>query len=304
MAAGIRAGGQYTDPGGVVSKAFGRRAVAHHDGWRVRIAALMLAHPDIDPVAIAIGPLAVRWYGISYVLGIGGAWWLLHRRAARREHWSAEQVADLVFFAAIGVVLGGRVGYALFYQFGSYLRDPLGLLRIWEGGMSFHGGLLGVMVAIVWFARREGKTFLDVADWLVPVVPLGLMCGRIGNFINGELWGAPSTLPWAMVFRDPLAGGVPRHPSQLYQAALEGLLLFVILWWLSSRPRARGLVSGAFLVGYGVFRGLVEFVRVPDAHLGYLAFGWLTMGQVLCLPMIAAGLWLLLRARHQPLAGA
>ena len=264
----------------------------------------MLMHPDIDPVAVSFGPLAIRWYGISYVAGIGGAWWLLHRRASHRADWTGEQVADLIFYAAVGVVLGGRLGYALFYQLGSYVRDPLGLLRIWEGGMSFHGGLIGVLVAMAWFARREGRAFFDVADWLAPVVPVGLLCGRIGNFVNGELWGAPSDLPWAMVFRDPLAGGVPRHPTQLYEAGLEGLALFLILWTLSARPRPRGLVSGTFLVGYGVFRGLVEFVRVPDAHLGYLAFGWLTMGQVLCLPMIAFGLWLLARARRQPAATA
>jgi len=272
--------------------AAGRRA-------RVRIVSVMLVHPDFNPVAFEIGPLAIRWYGISYVAGIGLAWWLLHRRARTRSEWSAEAVADLVFYAALGVVVGGRIGYALFYQPGGFLADPLALLRVWEGGMSFHGGLLGVLAAIAWFARARGRAFLDVADYLVPVVPLGLLCGRIGNFINGELWGLPSRLPWAMVFADPRAGDVPRHPTQLYEGALEGALLFALLWWLSSRPQPAGLVSGAFLTGYGVLRSLVELVRVPDAHLGYLAFGWLTMGQVLCAPMIGLGLWLLAQARRR-----
>lgn len=249
----------------------------------------MLQHPQIDPVAIAIGPLKIHWYGLTYLVGFVAGWWL--GRLRTRKPWSPineEQMGDLLFYLALGVILGGRIGYVLFYNFEAFLADPLWLLRVWEGGMSFHGGLLGVMFAMWWYGRKVGCGFWRLADFVAPLVPVGLGAGRIGNFINGELWGKPTDVPWGMVFRtapDSLA----RHPSQLYQFALEGVALFVILWWFSSRQRPTMAVSGLFLICYGVFRFLVEFVRQPDPQLGYLAFDWLTMGQVLSAPMIVAG---------------
>ncbi len=258
----------------------------------------MLVFPQIDPVAIALGPLKIHWYGLMYLVGIGGAWLLATRRLAQFDPaWSREKLSDLVFWVACGVILGGRAGYVLFYNFEQFLADPLWLLRLWEGGMSFHGGLLGVMLAVWWFGRRTGKGFFQLMDFIAPLVPIGLGAGRIGNFINAELWGKPSDLPWAMLFpawSDPQQ--LARHPSQLYQFALEGVALFVILWLYSRKPRPTMAVSGLFAACYGLFRFLVEFVRVPDAQLGYLAGGWLTMGQVLSLPMILGGLGLMLWA--------
>ena len=253
----------------------------------------MLSYPEFDPVAIAIGPVAIRWYGLAYLVGIGAGWWLGRRRAARDpwRGWSPQQVDDLVFYFAVGAVLGGRIGYVLFYDFARFLSDPLLIIRIWEGGMSFHGGLLGTIVAAALFSRRAGLGFFAAADFLAPLVPPGLGAGRIGNFVNGELWGKPSELPWAMVF--PGAGPQARHPSQLYEAVLEGLVLFVILWYFSRRPRPSMAVSGLFLAGYGAARILVEFAREPDAHIGYLALGWLTTGQMLSAPMIVAGAMML-----------
>jgi phosphatidylglycerol:prolipoprotein diacylglycerol transferase len=205
-----------------------------------------------------------------------------------------DQIDDLVFFGAIGVIVGGRLGYMLFYKPAEWLADPLLVLRVWEGGMAFHGGLIGVIVAMAWFARRRGRPAFEVLDFIAPVTPIGLGAGRLGNFINGELWGRVTDVPWAMVF--PAAGPRPRHPSQLYELALEGVVLFVVLWWFSARPRPRMAVSGLFLLLYGIFRFLVEFVRMPDAHLGTLALGWVTMGQVLSLPMALAGVVLLVLA--------
>jgi len=254
----------------------------------------MIHFPAIDPVALELGPLAVRWYGLSYLAGIALAWALLHRRCGRGAagDWTVEQVSDLVFYAALGAVLGGRLGYVLFYNFSEYLRNPLELLAVWRGGMSFHGGALGVIVALALFARRVRRPFLAVADFVLPAVPIGLFFGRLANFVNQELWGAPSNLPWAVLFTAPGAGGVPRHPSQLYEALLEGLLLFVVLNWLYARQPRRGVIAAIFLLGYGLSRFMVEFVREPDAHIGYL-WQWLTMGQLLSVPMIVAGLAIL-----------
>ena len=200
---------------------------------------------------------------------------------------------DLLTCVMIGIILGGRLGYVLFYDLPVYINDPMEIMRIWNGGMSFHGGLLGVLGAFWYFARTRGRTFLEVSDFIAPLIPQGLFFGRLGNFINGELWGKVSDVPWAIVF--PGAGPLPRHPSQLYEAALEGLLLFIMVWVFSRKPRKVGAVSGLFAFGYGVFRFAVEFVRMPDVQLGYLAFGWLTMGQLLCVPLILAGAWLLCR---------
>jgi phosphatidylglycerol:prolipoprotein diacylglycerol transferase len=259
----------------------------------------MIAFPDINPIALELGPVKIHWYGLMYLIGFGIAWTLGRIRARDpRRDWSAAAVDDLLFYIALGVIVGGRLGYVLFYDLGRFVDDPSLILRIWQGGMSFHGGLLGVMIAMWWFARSRGRRFFAVADFVAPLVPAGIALGRIGNFINGNLWGGPSDLPWAMVFPDPRAGGVPRHPSQLYQALLEGVALFVIVWLYSRHPRPTMAVSGVFLGAYGVFRFAIEFIRVPDAHIGYLAFGWVTMGQVLSAPMVIAGgilVWLAYR---------
>lgn len=262
----------------------------------------MLPYPHIDPVAIQIGPLKVHWYGLMYLFGFLGAWILAQRRAGKLG-WRREEIDDLVFYSAFGVVLGGRSGYMLFYNLAALAYDPLSFFRVWEGGMSFHGGLVGVLVAMGLFARKYKRAFFEITDFIAPLVPIGLFFGRIGNFINGELWGKVTNLPWGMVF--PAAGHLPRHPSQLYEALLEGIVLFAVLWLYSAKTRPQMAVSGLFLFLYGTFRFLVEFIREPDAHIGYLAFGWLTMGQVLSFPMIAAGLLLLALAyQHARLAQA
>ncbi|WP_070885026.1 prolipoprotein diacylglyceryl transferase [Pseudomonas argentinensis] len=255
----------------------------------------MLPYPNIDPVALDLGFLQIHWYGLMYLVGIGGAWFLASRRLhAFDPTWSKEKLSDLVFWVAMGVIVGGRLGYVLFYDLPAYIANPLLILEVWKGGMSFHGGLIGVMLATLWFAKRNGKSFFELMDFIAPLVPIGLAAGRIGNFINAELWGKVSDVPWAMVF--PTGGPEPRHPSQLYQFALEGVALFTILWFYSRKPRPTMAVSGLFAVCYGIFRFIVEFVRVPDAQLGYLAWGWLTMGQVLCVPMVLAGLGLMVYA--------
>lgn len=256
----------------------------------------MLQYPAIDPVAIAIGPLKIHWYGLMYLVGIGAAWWLAKRRLAQFDPaWNKDTLSDLVFWCALGVIVGGRLGYVLFYDLASYIANPALVLRIWEGGMSFHGGFIGVLLAVFWFARKQKKPFWALMDFIAPLVPIGLGAGRIGNFINAELWGKASSVPWAMIFpTDPAQ--LPRHPSQLYQFALEGVALFVILWLYTRKPRPTMAVSGLFALCYGIFRFAVEFVRVPDAQLGYLAFDWLTMGQVLCVPMIAVGIGLMVMA--------
>jgi len=258
----------------------------------------MLVHPKIDPIAFYVWKLPVRWYGLMYLAGFAAAWWLgLKRIAANMAPITRKQFDDLIFFAVLGVILGGRFGYVLFYKPGYYASHPLEIAFIWEGGMSFHGGLLGVILAAWIYARRQGIDFLRLMDFVAPLCPLGIAAGRLGNFINGELYGRPTDLPWGMVFQYPGAGDRARHPSQLYQLALEGIALFVLLWWFSSRPRPRGQVSALFLIGYGSFRFIAEFGREPDSFLGLLALG-LSMGQWLCIPMIAGGLWLLAWSRR------
>lgn len=256
-----------------------------------------MTYPLIDPVALDLGFLKIHWYGLMYVFGFLGGYALTLRRIGLGQFpLTKEQMSDFLGWIALGVILGGRVGYMVFYQPDRLLADPLSLLYVWEGGMAFHGGLLGV-VALTWlYARKVGVQPLALGDALAPVIPIGLGLGRIGNFIGGELWGRPSDVPWAMVF--PGAGPEPRHPSQLYQFFLEGVVLFAVLWWFSSGSRRRGQVTGLFLVGYGFARFSVEFVREPDAHLGFIWMNWLTMGQLLTLPMIAVGLWLLLMYRE------
>jgi phosphatidylglycerol---prolipoprotein diacylglyceryl transferase len=252
----------------------------------------MIRYPGFNPIAFHLGPIKVHWYGIMYLLGFAGAWWLARRRAAAPgSSWKTTDVDDLIFFGMLGVILGGRIGYVLFYGLKFWAEDPWYPIKIWDGGMSFHGGLLGVAVALTLFAWRRGRNVADVYDFTAPLPALGLFFGRIGNFINSELWGKVTTVPWGFE-----VNGEVRHPSQLYEAGLEGLVLFTVLWWFTARPRPRLAPSGLFLVIYGVARTLVEFVRVPDEHIGYLAGGWLTEGQLLSAPMIVAGVAMLVWA--------
>ena len=289
--------------------------------WLHQIDPIALRLPEFDLFGRTFAP-SVHWYGVMYAIGFGLAWYLGRRRIAqgRLPGVDANGFADLLFYGMIGVVLGGRLGYVLFYGFPGFLADPLSALRIWEGGMSFHGGLLGVLVALWWWSRRQHLHFFDTVDFVAPLVPAGLGLGRLGNWIGGELWGKATEGGWGVVFPralpEPLARLDPgalraqfeagaldvyaRHPSQLYQVVLEGVAMFAILWWYSSRPRPRYAVSGMFALLYGVFRFVVEFVREPDAHIGYLAFDWLTMGQVLSLPLVAIGLGLLWASRSAP----
>ncbi len=276
---------------------------------------------NIDPVAVSIGPLTIHWYGVMYLLAFLAFWAIGSHRAKTQTwwDWSQQDVSDILFYGMLGVVLGGRVGYMLFYGFDLLIQNPLSLFKIWDGGMSFHGGFMGVIIAMAWFARQKQQSFWMVADFVAPMVPLGLAFGRLGNFIGGELWGRLSDVPWAMIFakstgfraddtealndawRSGALDHLARHPSQLYQAGLEGLLLFLILMWYSRRPRPLAANSGLFLIGYGVFRFSVEFFRQPDEQIGFLALNWLTMGMVLSVPMIIAGsIVMLIAHRNDP----
>lgn len=249
-----------------------------------------IVFPQIDPVAIDFGLFQLRWYGLTYLFGIMFAYWLAKKRAANNGEWTDKQIEDLIFYGFLGVVIGGRLGYVLFYQFDYFLENPSYLFKTSQGGMSFHGGLLGVIGAMFLIARKFNKTFIQVADFVAPLVPVGLASGRIGNFINSELWGRVTDVPWAVLF--PNGGPLPRHPSQLYEFALEGVALFIILYFVSLKKRKEGTIAGLFLVGYGCFRTFVELFREPDAHLGFLAFD-LTMGQILSIPMVLLGMWLI-----------
>lgn len=255
----------------------------------------------IDPVAFRLGPLAIHWYGLMYLGGFLGAWLLAeYRRRHGRLPVTRDALGDLLFYAMMGVIVGGRVGYMLFYTDIHWIwTDPLALFRVWDGGMSFHGGLVGVLAMGLWWSRRHQLPFFDTVDFVAPLVPIGLGLGRLGNFINGELWGKPGDVPWAMIFPNA-PDRLPRHPSQLYEMLLEGVVMFAVLWLVSMKPRPRYLISGLFALMYGCFRFVVEFVRLPDPQLGYLAFGWLTMGQILSLPLIVVGLVLLFMSRKAP----
>lgn len=255
----------------------------------------MLIHPEIDPVLLSIGPLKIRWYGLMYLFAFLSAWGLARYRIKKQNlPWTSEQLSDLIFYGAMGVVLGGRIGYMVFYQWHSLLIKPLSLFYVWQGGMSFHGGLLGVLFALLLFSKKEKKAFFEVTDFVAPLVPIGLAMGRLGNFINGELWGRVTSMPWGMVF--PGVDNLPRHPSQLYELFLEGILLFAILWIFTSKPRSRYASSGLFLLLYGCFRFFIENFRQPDAPLGFIAFNWLTMGQLLSFPMLIMGIFLMIRS--------
>jgi len=273
----------------------------------------MIAYPEIDPVVVALGPLKIHWYGLMYLLAFASVWWLGRRRAVLPQSIiRPDQIDDLVFYGALGVVVGGRIGSVFFYNLDSFISNPLYLFKIWQGGMSFHGGFLGVLAAMEWYRRRIGCSFFQLTDFIAPLAPLGLAAGRFGNFINAELWGAPSTVPWAMKlsceqfppdryvdFAGPLCFS-PRHPSQLYEMVFEGLILFFVLWLISAKPRPVMTASGYFLLLYGVARTGVEFIRLPDAHIGYLLnTEWLTKGIVLSVPMILFGIGFIIFARRK-----
>jgi phosphatidylglycerol:prolipoprotein diacylglycerol transferase len=249
----------------------------------------MLVYPSINPIIIELGPIKIHWYGLMYLIGFMFAWLIAHYRCKKLNlAWTAEQISDLIFYSALGIILGGRTGYMLFYAWQEFSTNPLILFKIWQGGMSFHGGLVGGLIALGLFARHHEKPFLEVTDFTAPLVPLGLAAGRIGNFINGELWGKPSELPWAMIF--PHVDGQARHPSQLYEFSLEGILLFLIIFVYTLKPRSEGRATALFLILYGCFRCTIEFFREPDAQVGYIYGGWLTMGQLLSIPLIILGI--------------
>lgn len=260
----------------------------------------MLPYPHFDPVALSLGPIKIHWYGLMYLLGFLGGYWVARYRM-KTQAWSplknTDQVGDFLFYAALGVVIGGRCGYMLFYAFPDFIARPWIIFEVWDGGMSFHGGLIGVILALYFLSRKLKVSFLRLTDFAAPLAPIGLGLGRLGNFINGELWGRVTTAKIGMIF--PTGGPLPRFPSQLFELCLEGITLFIIMWCFSLKERKAGVLSGIFLLFYASFRFFVEFYREPDPQLGYLAFGWLTMGQVLCLPMFALGLYLLWRSRKK-----
>ena len=257
---------------------------------------MILFYPHIDPVIFSAGVLKIHWYAMMYLAGFFFAWLLAKYRVKKYQlDWTAEQISDLIFYAAVGVILGGRIGYMLFYDKATWLEKPLELFKIWQGGMSFHGGFLGVFLALWFFGRKTKKPFWELTDFMAPLVPIGLACGRIGNFINGELWGRPTeNANWGMIF--PYVDMQPRHPSQLYECLFEGIILFIIMWFYTSKPRPQKAASGVFLMGYGIFRFLLEFFREPDAGIGFLWHGWLTMGQLLSVPMFVIGVLLIIWA--------
>jgi len=255
----------------------------------------MLQYPEIDPVALSLGPLTIHWYGVTYLVAFLAGWWLAKYRARQpNSGWQPDEIGDIVFYIVLGVIAGGKIGSVIFYQWDAFPANPLILFKLTEGGMSFHGGFLGVLVAFWLYARNTKRTFFEVADFIAPAFPIGLGAGRIGNFINGELWGRVTDVPWGMVF--PHVGPEARHPNQLYQFFFEGIVLFIAVWWFSSKPRPRMAVSGVFVLLYGIYRFMIEFVREPDRHLGFVALDWLTMGQILSLPMILIGTLLLVLA--------
>lgn len=258
----------------------------------------MWHYPNLDPVAISLGPISIHWYAISYLVGIGLVWWTLgYRNRHYASGYSDEEVSDLVFFAVLGVLLGGRIGYMLFYGMENLLANPASALRVWEGGMSFHGGLIGVLLGVLWFARKTGRTFFQITDFIAPSIPIALGCGRIGNFINAELPGRVTEVPWGLVYPGEV---VARHPSSLYQAMLEGPVLFALLWVFAMKPRPVMAVSGLFLVGYGLLRIFSEIFRLPDSHLGFVLFDQVTQGQLLSLPMVLLGAGFIAYSYYQP----
>lgn len=249
----------------------------------------MFIYPNINPVALGVGPLKIHWYGVMYLLGFIFAWLVAKYRTQKLNlPWSQEQISDLIFYAALGLIIGGRCGYMFFYAWSDLVNNPVNLFKIWQGGMSFHGGLIGGFLALALFAKQQHKSFLEITDFTAPMVPLGLGAGRLGNFINGELWGQTTNMPWGMIF--PQVDMQPRHPSQLYEFGLEGLALFLIIFFYSLKPRERGYTTALFLVSYSLFRFYIEFFREPDVQIGYLFHGWLTMGQLLTIPVFLLGI--------------
>lgn len=257
----------------------------------------MLTYPHLNPIALTLGPVQIHWYGVMYILGFICAWIIAkHQTQKLKLHWSTEQISDLIFYAAVGIIIGGRLGYMFFYNFYDWLSHPFLVFKIWQGGMSFHGGLIGALIGLVYVAKHQHRQILEVTDFTAPLVPLGLATGRFGNFINGELWGRPTSMPWGMIF--PGAGPEPRHPSQLYELGLEGLLLFIVLFLYTQKRRPTGYPTAFFLMGYSLLRFTVEFFREPDAHLGFVIGDWLSMGQILCIPMFISGFIIWYFNRH------